>query len=51
MKYLIVAAKTGGHVYPAATIGKKLINNNHEIVLLGTGNDIEIGRASCRERV
>ena len=41
MKYLIVAAKTGGHVYPAATIGKKLINNNHEIVLLGTGNDIE----------
>ena len=41
MKYLIVAAKTGGHVYPASTIGKKLINNNHEIVLLGTGNDIE----------
>ena len=41
MKYLIVAAKTGGHVFPAKVIGKELINNNHEIVLLGIGNEIE----------
>ena len=41
MKFLIVAAKTGGHVFPAATVSRKLINNNHQIVLLGTGNEIE----------
>tara|TARA_B100001057_G_scaffold85632_1_gene81470 strand:+ start:823 stop:1869 length:1047 start_codon:yes stop_codon:yes gene_type:complete len=41
MRYLIVAAKTGGHVFPAATISSELISNNNEIILLGTGNDIE----------
>ena len=41
MKYLIVAAKTGGHVFPAKAIANQLINNNHEIVLLGIGNEIE----------
>ena len=41
MKYLIVAAKTGGHVFPAKAVGKELINNNHEIVFLGIGNEIE----------
>ena len=41
MKFLIVAAKTGGHVFPAATVSRKLINNNHQIILLGTGNEIE----------
>ena len=42
MKFLIVAAKTGGHVFPAATVSKKLLNNNHQIILIGTGNKIEI---------
>ena len=42
MKFLIVAAKTGGHVYPAATVSKKLLNNNHQTILIGTGNKIEI---------
>ena len=42
MKFLIVAAKTGGHVFPAATVSKKLINNDHQIILIGTGNKIEI---------
>ena len=41
MKFLIVAAKTGGHVFPAATVSKKLINNDHQIILIGTGNKIE----------
>ena len=42
MKFLIVAAKTGGHVFPAATVSKKLINKGHQIILIGTGNNIEI---------
>ena len=42
MKYLIVAAKTGGHIFPAKAIAEELINNNHEIILLGIGNEIEI---------
>lgn len=41
MKILIVAAKTGGHVFPASAIGKELIKNNHEIVFIGTGSEIE----------
>ena len=41
MKFLIVAAKTGGHVYPASSIAKELISNDHEIVFLGTGSGIE----------
>ncbi len=41
MKFLIVAAKTGGHVFPAASVARELIKNNHEIVFLGTGSKIE----------
>ncbi|MAR95459.1 MAG: UDP-N-acetylglucosamine--N-acetylmuramyl-(pentapeptide) pyrophosphoryl-undecaprenol N-acetylglucosamine transferase [Gammaproteobacteria bacterium] len=41
MKFLIVAAKTGGHVFPAAAITKELIKNNHEVILVGTGSEIE----------
>ena len=41
MKILIVAAKTGGHVFPASSIAKELILNDHEIVFLGTGSEIE----------
>ena len=41
MKILIVAAKTGGHVFPASVIGKELIKNNHKIVFIGTGSEIE----------
>ena len=41
MKILIVAAKTGGHVFPASSIAKELILNNHEIVFLGIGSEIE----------
>ena len=37
MKILIVAAKTGGHVFPASSIAKELILNNHEIVFLELG--------------
>ena len=41
MKFLIVAAKTGGHVFPAASVARELIKNNHKIVFLGTGSKIE----------
>ena len=41
MKFLIVAAKTGGHVFPALAISEELIKCNHEITILGTGSDIE----------
>ena len=41
MKFLIVAAKTGGHVFPAASIAKELINKDHKVVFLGTGAQIE----------
>lgn len=41
MKFLIVAAKTGGHVFPAVAIANKLIKNNHKIVLIGTDSEIE----------
>ena len=41
MKILIVAAKTGGHVFPAAATGEQFFKNKHEIIFLGIGNDIE----------
>ena len=41
MKFLIVAAKTGGHIYPAKVISQELIERGHEILLLGIGNQIE----------
>ena len=41
MKFLIVAAKTGGHIYPAKVISQELKESGHEIVLLGIGNQIE----------
>ena len=41
MKFLIVAAKTGGHVFPAAVIGKELVKKNHKVILIGTGSEIE----------
>ena len=41
MKFLLVAAKTGGHVFPASVIGEELIKNNHEVIFIGTGSEIE----------
>ena len=41
MKFLLVAAKTGGHVFPASVIGKELNKNNHEVIFIGTGSEIE----------
>ena len=41
MKFLISAAGTGGHVFPALEFGKECINNNHEVIWIGTKTGIE----------
>ena len=41
MKFLISAAGTGGHVFPALEFCKECIKNNHEIIWIGTKNGIE----------
>ena len=41
MKFLIVAAKTGGHIFPAAAVADEIKKNNCEVVFLGTGSGIE----------
>ncbi len=40
-KILIVATGTGGHVIPALNIAEKLIDNNYEIIWIGTKKGIE----------
>ena len=41
MKFLIAAAKTGGHVFPSSVIAQSLVKKNHEVIFLGTGSEIE----------
>ena len=41
MKFLIVAAKTGGHIFPASSVAQELIKSNHEVIILGTGSELE----------
>ena len=48
MKFLIAAAKTGGHVFPASAIAQSLVKKNHEVIFLGTGSEIEKNAESCR---
>lgn len=42
MKILISAAKTGGHVFPAISVGSELIKQGHEVVFLGSGVKLEL---------
>ena len=41
MKFLISAAGTGGHVFPALEFGKECIKNDHEVLWIGTKTGIE----------
>ena len=41
MKFLISAAGTGGHVFPALEFGKECIDKNHEVIWIGTKTGIE----------
>jgi len=41
MKFLISAAGTGGHVFPALEFANECIKNNHEVIWMGTNTGIE----------
>ena len=41
MKVLIAAAKTGGHIYPAVSVGSEFINCGHEVIFLGSNSLLE----------
>ena len=41
MKFLISAAGTGGHVFPALEFGRECIKNDHEVLWIGTKIGIE----------
>ena len=41
MKFLVSAAGTGGHVFPAMKFCQECISENHEVIWLGTKTGIE----------
>lgn len=41
MKIVIAAGGTGGHVYPALTLGEALQNRGHEILFIGSSSRME----------
>ena len=41
MKFLISAAGTGGHVFPALEFGRECIKNGHDVLWIGTKTGIE----------
>jgi len=40
-KILIGAGGTGGHIFPAIALAKKFKSDGHNVVIVGTGNDLE----------
>ena len=40
-KIIIAAGGTGGHVFPAIALAKKFKSDNHQVVIIATGNDLE----------
>lgn len=41
MRFIVTGGGTGGHIYPAMTIAKKLIENNHEVIYVGRKGSLE----------
>lgn len=41
MRVLIVAGGTGGHLYPGISIAKKLIENNHQVLMVIRDKELE----------
>ena len=41
MRFLISAAGTGGHVFPALEFSAECIKNNHEVIWMGTKTGLE----------
>jgi UDP-N-acetylglucosamine--N-acetylmuramyl-(pentapeptide) pyrophosphoryl-undecaprenol N-acetylglucosamine transferase len=42
MKILVSAAKTGGHIFPAISVGEELETIGHEVIFVGSGASIEV---------
>ena len=42
MRFLISAAGTGGHVFPALEFSAECIKNNHEVIWMGTKAGLEV---------
>ena len=40
-KILIATGGTGGHIYPAITLARQYEKDGNEVIILGTGNEIE----------
>lgn len=41
MRFIVTGGGTGGHIYPAMTIAKKLIENNHDVIYVGRKGSLE----------
>ncbi len=49
MKFLIAAAGTGGHVFPALEFSSACLVQNHEVIWVGTKNGIEKEKVSTKQ--
>ena len=49
MKFLIAAAGTGGHVFPALEFSSVCLKQNHEVVWVGTKNGIEKDKVHAKQ--
>jgi len=49
MKFLIAAAGTGGHVFPALEFSVACLEQNHEVVWIGTKNGIEKDKVLAKQ--
>ena len=41
MKIVLSGGGTGGHIYPALAVGKKLLNRGMEVLFVGTSTRME----------
>ena len=40
-RILIATGGTGGHIYPAIALAHQYENDGHQVIIVGTGNEIE----------
>ncbi len=40
-KILIATGGTGGHIYPAIALAKQYEKDGNEVIIVGTGNEVE----------
>ena len=40
-RILIATGGTGGHIYPAIALAYQYKNDGHQVIIAGTGNEIE----------